>query len=445
MAIQPTHGDDAPIVAPEHRGLRGRDLAVLWTDLSVGLLVMVTGALLVPALGLARASLAIAIGAVLGSLLLGLVGLVGQREGAASMALLRPTLGVRGSAIPSMLNLLQLVGWTSVEFWAMATVADAAARAAFGWSAPGLWLGIVAILCTTLAVAGPVTVVRRWLERFGAPILLVAAAWITVRLVDSGDLGELWSLPGEGGMPFWLAVDLVAVMPISWLPLVADYTRLARRDARAFAGTFVGSTLGTGWCYALGVLLVLIAGATPDLGGIGGAIVATAGGGVVIVALLVGETDNAFANLYSAGMSARNVRPELSQRATVIAVAAIATALASAFTLERYEIFLLLIGSVFVPLAGVFLADHLVARRRTAPETVAAVDWRPGALVPWAVGFVLYHWSVPTGPSWWVDGVRTAFEAAGLPFPLLGSALGASIPSFAVAFAVAALVLRRRG
>ena len=303
---------------------------------------------------------------------------------------------------------------------------------------------MVAVICTSLAVAGPVTVVRRWLERFGAPILLVAAAWITVRVVGAGDVAALWATPGEGGMPFWLAVDLVAVMPISWLPLVADYTRLARDDARAFAGTFIGSTVGTAWCYVVGVLLVLIAGATPDLGGIGGAIVATAGGGVVIVALLVGETDNAFANLYSAGMSARNVRPGWSQRATVVGVAAIATALASAFTLERYEIFLLLIGSVFVPLAGVFLADHLIVRRG-ARATAEPPRWRPGALVPWAAGFVLYHWSVPTGPAWWVDGVGAAFGALGLPFPLLGSAFGASIPSFAVAFVVAAAVLRRRG
>lgn len=444
MAVRTTHGDEAPFDAPADRSLRGRDLAVLWTDLSVGLLVMVTGALLVPALGLARASLAIAVGAVLGSALLALVGLVGQREGAASMALLRPTLGTRGAAVPAVLNLLQLVGWTSVEFWAMATVADAAARSVFGWSAPGLWLALVAVTCTTLAVAGPVTVVRRWLERFGAPVLLVAAAWITARVVAAGDVGALWSAPGEGGMPFWLAVDLVAVMPISWLPLVADYTRHARPDARAFTGTFVGSTVGTAWCYLLGVLLVMIAGATPDLGGIGGAIVATAGGGVVIVALLVGETDNAFANLYSAGMSARTVRPGWSQRATIVAVAAVATALASAFTLERYEIFLLLIGSVFVPLAGVFLADHLVSRRRTGGAVAEPPRWRPGAIAPWAIGFVLYHWSVPTGPAWWVEGVGAAFSSLGLPFPLLGSALGASIPSFAVAFAVTAVVAVRR-
>lgn len=435
---------DAPIVAPGDRRLRGRDLAVLWTDLSVGLLVMVTGALLVPSLGLARATLAIAIGSVLGSALLAIVGRIGQVEGAASMALLRPTLGTRGSAVPSLLNLLQLVGWTSVEFWAMASVADAASRAAFGWSDRGLWLVAVAVACTALAVAGPVTVVRRWLERVGGPVLLLAAAWITARVLTAGDLGALWATPGSGGMPFWLAVDLVAVMPISWLPLVADYTRLARTDARAFAGTFVGSTVGTAWCYLLGVLLVLVAGATPDLGGIGGAIVAVAGGGVLIVALLVGETDNAFANLYSAGMSARNVRPGWSQRATVIAVAAIATALASAFTLERYEVFLLLIGSVFVPLAGAFLGDRVAARGRRDGSPPPA--WRPVALLPWAAGFVLYHWSVPTGPQAWVDAVGGVAAAIGVPFPLLGSALGASIPSFALAFVLAlvpSLVTRR--
>ena len=176
-------------VPPEARELSGRDLAVLWGDLSVGLLVLVTGALLVPALGLPTALLAIVLGAALGSVPLALVAVAGAREGVPSMVLFRPVLGARGSFLPSLLNLAQLIGWTAVEFWAMAGVANVAGKRLLGVDAFHVWLAIVAVVCTGFALGGPVLVVRRWLERFGIHVLLLATAFITVRLLLVGDLG----------------------------------------------------------------------------------------------------------------------------------------------------------------------------------------------------------------------------------------------------------------
>jgi nucleobase:cation symporter-1, NCS1 family len=433
-------------VPPERRSLTGLDLAVLWGDLSVGLLVMVTGALLVPALGLRQALLAIVVGSLLGCLPLALVALAGQREGVPTMVLFRPVLGARGSFLPSALNLLQLVGWTAVEFWAMGEVANVASARLFGFDARNLWVAVVAVVCTGLALGGPILVVRRWLERFGIYVLLGSAAWITFEVLAAVDLGALWTTPGEGRFPFWLAVDLVIVMPISWLPLAADYTRFAKRDSRAVAGTYAGYLAGNVWFYSLGVLLALGAGASADAVGIGTSIVTLAGGGLVLLALLVGESDNAFADIYSSAVSTQNVAPNLSQRALIAAVGAIGFLLALAFTMERYEFFLLLVGSVFVPLFGLFAADYLVRRRGRYGEAElfepGGIRWR--AFAPWIAGFVLFHWSVPTGPQGWVDAVRTVFaDWLSLPFPLFESRFGASVPSFVVAFALA-LALRPR-
>jgi purine-cytosine permease-like protein len=199
------------------------------------------------------------------------------------------------------------------------------------------------------------------------------------------------------------------------------------------------------WFYALGALLVLATGAGADPLGIGTVVVTLAGGGLVLLALLVGESDNAFADIYSAAVSTQNVAPEVSQRGLSLAVGASAFGIALAFSIERYEVFLFLIGSVFVPLAAVFLAEYFVRRRgRFAQgEPFAAPGWRLWAFVPWVAGFVVYHWSAPTGPQGWVDAVRSVFEGVGLPFPLLESRLGASLPSFAAAFALT-LVLPRR-
>jgi putative hydroxymethylpyrimidine transporter CytX len=273
------------------------------------------------------------------------------------------------------------------------------------------------------------------------------AVWITVEVLRAGDLGALWRAPDGGGLPFWLAVDLVIVMPVSWLPLAADYNRFARPGTRAAVGTYVGYLIGNVWFYALGVLLALAAGASPDAVGIGSSIVALAGGGLVLLALLVGESDNAFADIYSAAVSTQNVAPRVSQRGLVAAVGGIGLALALAFTMETYELFLLLIGSVFVPLFGVFAAYYFVRHRgRYGEERLferGGVRWR--ALVPWAAGFVVYQWSVATGPTAWVEGVRTVIaDWLSLPFPLFGSRLGASLPSFAVAFALALAVGARQ-
>jgi len=338
---------------------------------------------------------------------------------------------------------VQLVGWTAVEFWAMGEVANVASAQLFGFESRVFWLAVVAVVCTALAIGGPVLVVRRWLERFGIYVLLGSAVWITVEVLRGS--GAVWDSAGRGGLPFWLAVDLVIVMPVSWLPLAADYNRFARPGSRATLGTYGGYAAGNAWFYALGVLLVLATGASADALGIGSAIVGLAGGGVVLVALLVGESDNAFADIYSAAISSQNVASEAPQRGLAVAVGALGFLLALAFTAERYEQFLFLIGSIFVPLTAVFLADFFVRNRGRYGEAALfesrGVRWL--AFMPWVLGFVVYQWCVPTGPPGWIDAVGRVFDAVGLPFPLFGSGLGASLPSFAVAFALTLLLPRR--
>jgi nucleobase:cation symporter-1, NCS1 family len=426
-------------VPPERRYLSGFDVGVLWGDLSVGLLVLLTGALLVPALSLPRAFLAIAIGTALGCAPLALVGLAGAREGVPGMVLFRPVLGRRGSYIPSVLNILQLAGWTGFELWAMSQVADRASVRLFGFSAPGLWLAVMAILSTLLALGGPILVVRRWLERFGAWVVAAVALWITFRVLTVADLGALWHAPGSGGLPFWLAVDLVIAQPVSWLPLVADYTRFARTPRGAALGTYAGYAVGNLWFYALGALLVLGAGlsdASPA--GLAQAMASLTGGWIVLLTLLVGETDEAFADIYSAAVSAQNLRERLSQRRAILIVAAAGVALAAwlngraADATATFELFLFLLGSVFVPLFGVFVADYFLTPRSTVSQSM-----RPPAVVAWLAGFVVYQWCVPTGPVWWQSAMHTLFHGwLGLPFPLAGSAAGASVPSFVTALAV---------
>jgi putative hydroxymethylpyrimidine transporter CytX len=439
-------------VPPERRTLSGFDLAVLWADLGVGLLVLVTGALLVPGLGFAAAAAAIVVGSLLGVALLALAGAAGAEHGVTSMVLFRPVLGVRGSWIPSVLNAFQLVGWTAVELWAMSFVADLVSQRVFGWSSRTLWLALATAVCTALALWGPLGVTRVWMKKFAAWVVTAICLLVTIAVLTTDGIGAALTRPGTGGFPtFGLAVDLVIAMPVSWLPLVADYTRFGRGARSAFGGTFWGYLFANVWLYLLGALLVLGPGAEPSPAGIATGVLAVAGGsiaGVLFLAgLLAGETDEAFADVYSGALSLRNVFPRLSRTGATLGIAAVSCGLAAWLTMERYESFLFLLGSVFVPLFGILVADHFFNRRRSVVvEDLYSREgryWysggvRTAALVPWLAGFVVYHWVAPTGPGWWLEWTE---GVVGTPLSARWPWLSASVASFAVAF-LASLTLR---
>ncbi|MFP5351663.1 MAG: purine-cytosine permease family protein [Actinomycetota bacterium] len=439
-------------VPPGERHLSALDLGVLWGDLGVGLLVLVTGALLVPGLGFGMALVAIVAGSIIGVGMLTLMAVAGAQHGLPSMVLLRPVLGIRGSWLPTALNIVQLVGWTAVELWAMSYVADLISQEVFGFSARGVWLAIAALLCGGLALWGPVGVTRVWMERFGVWVVGAITIAVTIAVASSGELEEAIRSSGEGGWPtFGPALDLVIAMPISWFPLIADYTRYGRGPRAAFFGTFWGYLAANVWLYSLGALLVLTADATADPAGIALGILTLAGGSIAgvafLVGLLAGETDEAFADIYSGAVSVRNILPRIPQRLLVVVITAIAAVLAALFTMALYESFLFLIGSVFVPLLGLVAADHFV-RRRSRVE-VRSLDgagayWfaggvRWGAMIPWLAGFLVYHWINPSPLEWWLKLNQSVF---GEPLSVSVPWLCASVPAFATAFLLGLLLPR---
>lgn len=430
-------------VPPEHRVLSGLDIAILWGDLGIGLLVLVTGGLLVPALGFGQAMLAIVIGSAIGVALLATGGMIGAKHNVPTMVLLRPSLGVRGSWIPSALNGIALIGWTAVELWAMSVVADLVSQRIFDFSARWLWLGIASIVCTVLALWGPVGVTRVWLERFGAWVIGGIVVVITILALTSDGIGDALSASGSGGFPtFGAALDLVIVMPISWLPLVADYTRFAARPRSAFFGTFWGYLIANVWLYGVGALLVLGQGATPDPAGIAGGILAVAGGSIAgilfLIGLLAGETDEAFANIYSGAVSFQNIWPRIPRGILTVVIALIGTFLAARLTMTSYELFLFLLGSVFLPLFGAVSARYIFDPKTRQQGVVTSSRALAATFIAWLLGFAVYHWILPTGPAWWTDAV---FNIAGTPVWEKVSWLPASVPAFLTAFIVQGLFM----
>ena len=436
-------------VPQNNRVLGFLDYFILWGDLGIGLLVLLAGSFLVPGLGLGDALLATIIGSVLGCLLLALVGIIGSDNAIPTMVLLRPVLGVRGSYLPSALNVLQLIGWTIFEFVVMGFAADAISKTLFGASNLAFWTAVFAAIVILMGIGGPIGVVRQWLEKFAVWIVLATTAWLTWHLLTTYNLAALLNKPGDGSLSFWVAVDLVIAMPISWLPLVADYNRFARKTPRAFWGTFVGYLITNVWFYALGAAVLLAAGISQEPKGFVTAIALTAGW-IALLILLVDETDNAWADLYSAAVSLQNVFPKIKQRWLILGLGVIAYLVAVTLDITRYENFLFLTGSFFIPLFGILTADYFFLRQRKyeANEFYRAQGayWYRGGvnvwgLIAWIAGIVVYHITNPATLGAFIpDWTKVVPESF--------SAFGGSLPSFIAAFviyaALAFALLRRK-
>ncbi len=432
-------------VPSDARRLGFVDMFVLWANLGVSFLVMVVGMFLVPGLSLGQALLAILVGAIIGNFLLGLIATIGSDTGVPTMVLFRPVLGIRGSYVPTILNLLQLIGWATFEVIVMAQAADLLTQRLLGIPGSYLsWVIVFTILTTLMALGGPVLVVKQWMETFAAWAVLLTLLWLTVAMLTTYDLRALFAKPGKGDMSFWLAVDLVAVMPISWVPLVADYSRMARSRGATFWGTGLGYFVSHVWFYALGALLGVSAAVTFDpnapISPLLAAIAGLTAGWVALVVLLVGETDESFANIYSSAVSALNLLPAASLRSLILAAGGVVLLLALMVPLVQYESFLLLIGSVFVPLLGVVTADYFLLRSRRYDLEALYQEGGPY----WYTG----------GVNWlalvvWVLGIGLFLLIAGLPqLGLEGLApwLGATLPTYLfglVAYALAGRAIVR--
>jgi nucleobase:cation symporter-1, NCS1 family len=400
----------------------------------VSLLVLVLAAFLVPSLSLPQALVAIVAGIAIGCTMLGLAGMIGADARVPAMVLMRAPLGHRGSYAPTALNVLQGLGWATFELIVIAAAAAALCDELFGFRATWFWTIVFGVVAGAMALAGPIGVVRRFIRKVALWAVPASLVYLTAWALTREDVGTLWGQPDEGGS-VWLGIDLVVAITVSWIPLAADYTRFATGRRAALMGTGVGYAIGSAWILLLGVVLVLARGLSDPVALPVAVAAAGLAAALALLAVTVDETDEAFANVYSTAVSIQNVAPDVPQRLLVALVAALATVGALAIDIRNYETYLLLLGSVFVPLFGVLLADWLLAGRRYDRERVfGAPALRAGPLAAWAAGFAVYHWlhQPPLGPEWWVDLVGRTDP------PELG--VGATLPSFAFAFVITMLL-----
>ncbi|MFA7665681.1 MAG: cytosine permease [Burkholderiaceae bacterium] len=376
-----------PIPAAE-RLFGWRDHASLWLSLGVGLLVMQVGAFLVPALGTQAALLAIVAGSLLGAGLLAWTAKLGCDSGLASAGLMHAAYGSGFARLPVLLNIVQLVGWTTFELVVMRDgVLAIGRRGGFDFSMVLVTAAFGALLIVLLS-GSMVRLVRKFIGRFVLPLVILSLVWLSWQFVGKAAAlgwGELWQRPGAGGMGTMAALDLVIAMPISWLPLVADFSRHGRDGRSALSGTWLGYAVANIWCYALGALVALTTPATDLVA----ALLLAQGGLIALGLILIDEVDNAYGDLYSGSVAGHSLLPRWSTRRWAIALAVLCTGLALVLPMHSLEPFLLMLSSVFVPLYGVILG-RLGGRSDVAGLVGASrVNLVPVAI--WLLGVACFH------------------------------------------------------
>ncbi|HWG63023.1 MAG TPA: cytosine permease [Streptosporangiaceae bacterium] len=419
------------LAEPVPQALSLFDQLGLWGNLGVSLLGF-TGAIFVlqpggagtPDLSIAAGLCAIVAGTVLGTLGVAFSGLPGARTGAPAMVLLRGLFGAKLSYLPTVLNILQCLGWGIFELVTIATAAHTIAPALPRWG-----YVLIAGACTGLLAWRPLGAIRI-LRRYVTVAVVIVLGYLFIALIrhPMPALGHgTWS-------GFWVATDTVVAVAISFAPLAADYTRHSRTERAAFAGPLIGYSVTQILCYVIGLLAVLTVARNPS--NIYGAFIALPAGSIAFAILAARELDQSFANVYSTAVSTQNLRPLWDRRVLAAVIAVTTTVLALVLNIADYENFLLLLGSVFVPMFAVVVIDFFVLSKGQWDLSPSARS-RWVMLLPWAAGFVMYQLINPGYISWWVSA--WTWVAAQVGFTR-ASWMSASILSFLVAAVVTLLV-----
>ena len=396
----PPHANTAlsPLPASE-RSFRFRDHAALWLSLGVGLLVMQIGAYLVPGLGAQQAAIVIVVGSVIGAGLLAWTARLGCDSGLSSAGLMHATYGSAFARLPVLLNIVQLIGWTTFELVVMRDGTTAITRQ-FGGFADAAWPVVATLLWGAVLVAllsgSMVTLVRKFIGRFGLPLVIASLLWLSWQFLaraNTQGLAALWSRTGDGSMGMLSGLDLVIAMPVSWLPLAADFARHGTNGKSALRGTWLGYAVANIWCYALGVLVAMTNPGTELVT----ALLLAQGGLIALGLILIDEVDNAYGDVYSGSVASHSLQPRWSVRQWGVRIALLCTALALVLPMHGLEPFLIMLSSVFIPLYGVILA------RLTGRSNIAAlVNERRvsySAVAIWLAGIACYHICAQLLPS----------------------------------------------
>ena len=354
---------------------------LIWFGAGVSIAEILTGTYIAP-LGFGRGLAAVLIGHVIGCLMIFFAGLIGARNRKSAMETVKLSFGQKGGLLFAVLNVLQLVGWTGIMIYDGAL----AANSTFGAGA-WVWCIVIGALIILWIAVGVTNLGRINTIAMAALFLLTI---VLCRVIFFGGAGA-GTVSGET-MSFGAAVELSVAMPLSWLPVISDYTREAEKPVKATAVSVIVYGLVSCWMYIIGMGAAVYTGES-DIA----VIMVKAGLGIAgLIIIIFSTVTTTFLDAYSAGVSSESVFPKLKGGHVGIAVTVIGTVAAILFPMDDITDFLYLIGSVFAPMIAVQITDTFILKKDSGGNSF---NWKN--LIIWLIGFILYRWlmtvDIPVG------------------------------------------------
>ena len=355
---------------------------LIWFGAGVSLAEILTGTAFAP-LGFQKGILAIIIGHIIGCTMLFLAGVIGGKTRRSAMETVKMSFGQNGGVFFSFLNVLQLVGWTAIMIYDGALAADGVLNTG-RW----VWCLVIGALIIVWVLVGITNLGK--INTIAMAALFILTLVLCKVIFFSGAAGNVDT---SEAMSFGAAVELAVAMPLSWLPLISDYTREAEEPVKATAVSAVVYGIISCWMYVIGMGAAIYTGEY-DIA----QIMVKAGLGIAGLLIIVFSTvTTTFLDAYSAGISAESVFSKLNGKYAAVAVTVIGTVGAIVYPMDNITDFLYLIGSVFAPMIAIQIADFFILKR--ADSLSDAIDVTN--IVIWIVGFVLYRYlmgvDIPVG------------------------------------------------
>ena len=372
--------------------------AMIWFGAALSIAEIMTGTYLAP-LGLTQGLYAIILGHIIGGILLFGAGLIGGRLRQGSMNTTAFSFGPLGAKGFAFLNMLQLIGWTSIMIYdAMLALQELAPLSPIIWT---IAIGSLVILWLFIG-----------LHNTGYIQAIVSVLLLGLTLYMGAHMISQWpsegSLLTSGNMSFIAALELSIAMPLSWLPLISDYTRESKRPFSASLTSATVYTITSIVMYTLGLSAAIFGGGDSII-----TIMMNAGLGLAgLIVIIFSTVTTTFMDAYSAGVSSTTIYNGASSKGIAVIVTIVGTIAAILYPMDDITDFLYLIGSVFAPMIAILLADYFINRQQV--QTLSAYLVR--GLI-WAVSVSLYHYMLHSE-----------------------STIGATLPAFTMAFVVTAIV-----
>lgn len=343
---------------------------LLWFGAGISIAEILTGMLLSP-LGWEKGLWAIFIGHIIGGAVMLGAGIMGARSRCSAMETVSFSFGKEGARFFAGINVIQLIGWTAVMIVSAAAAAEIIVPLGMA-----LWDLIIGALIALWIIMGMTTLGR-------VNVLVMTALFLLTAVLSGTIFGADTAAAPSGTITFGGAVELAVAMPLSWLPVISDYTREAEKSVKATVVSCLTYFAASSWMFVIGMGAALFTGES-DIA----KIMLGAGLGVsAIVIILLSTVTTTFLDAYSAGVSGRALTTCLSEKGQALIATALGTLLAITVDASRFEDFLYFIGSVFAPMTAIMLADYFFIHENHQKERVSVLK-----LLIWAIGFGLYRY-----------------------------------------------------